>query len=123
MLLEQELFAQLAGLTGQVAIYLEDIQGSTVFSVNPERPFPAASLIKVLILAALLRAAAAGELSLEEKVTLKPENRVGGAGALSELSPDVSLPLRDLGTLMIVQSDNAATNEILDRIGFAKVNT
>ena len=61
--------------------------------------------------------AADGRLKLDEPVELKTASKVDGAGILQDLSNGVTLPLRDVVTLMIVMSDNTATNLVLDRVG------
>lgn len=122
MLPEKEVFSLLAGLQGRAAVYLEDIEAGEVFTVNPERVFPAASTIKVLILAALYAAAEAGIFSLDEEVAIASGNRVSGSGVLCELSPSLKLTVRDLATLMIIQSDNTATNQLIDLVGMECVN-
>lgn len=90
--------------------------------INPAQVFPSASLIKVPILYEIMRQAAGGELSLEEEITVRSENRVGGAGILTELRPDIPMTIRELAHLMIVLSDNTATNLLIDRIGLEAVN-
>jgi beta-lactamase class A len=87
-----------------------------------ERSFPAASVIKLPILAALYREAEAGRLRWEETVVLMEEAKVPGDGALRELHAGTSLTLEDLARLMIVISDNTATNLLIDRIGVEAVN-
>lgn len=112
----------LGQLEGKVAVYLEDLTGGELFTVNPERVFPSASTIKIPLLAAVLKAAEAGKFSLNDEVAIAPSNRVGGAGVLGELNPDLRLTIRDLATLMIIQSDNTATNQLIDLVGAEAVN-
>ena len=87
-----------------------------------EEAFPAASTIKVFVLQALLERVAAGELELEQERTLGADDRVAGTGVLKALSPGRRYTLRDLATLMIIVSDNTATNLLIDLLGVGGVN-
>jgi len=120
---EKEIFALLGQLEGRSAVYLEDLSQGELFTINPERVFPSASTIKIPLLAAVLKAAEAGKFGLDDEVSIDPANRVGGCGVLSELNPNLRPTIRDLATLMIIQSDNAATNQLIDLAGMAAVNT
>lgn len=78
---------------------------------------PTASVIKLAVLAEVFRQEHAGSLSLGERIVLDESNRVGGSGVLKDLSPGVALSVLDYATLMIVMSDNSATNVLIDRVG------
>jgi beta-lactamase class A len=83
--------------------------------------FPAASTIKLAILYELYRQVDAGRIRLDETVPLDRRHAVGGSGVLFELGTPV-LSVRDYATLMIVLSDNTATNVVIDRVGMAEIN-
>lgn len=85
-----------------------------------EQQVHSASTIKVLIMIAALRAVRDGKLDPDEMVQL-PRERTGGTGILPELPSVSRMSLRDLINLMIVISDNAATNAVLDQVGFEPV--
>lgn len=84
--------------------------------------FPAASTIKVFVLQALLERVAAGELALEEERTVRECDYVTGSGVLKSLTPGRAHTLLDLATLMIVVSDNTATNVLIDAVGLERIN-
>ncbi len=107
---------------GEMAISLRHVERQEAYDHVPDRPFIAASTIKLPILVALYDAAAAGRVRLDERVRLRDEDQVTGSGVLQLLTPGVRLPLRDLAELMITVSDNAATNMILERLGVEAVN-
>lgn len=106
-----------SGFAGTAALLVADLDGTVLVSLNPERIFPAASTIKLPLLVYALQQAQAGRLGLDEALTLRAEDRVGGSGVLHELTPGLSIPIRDLLTLMTVVSDNTATNLLIDRLG------
>ena len=117
MLPERQILGILGDCDGEVGLYLEDVVTGELFTVNQDRVFPSASVIKIPILAALFNLAGQDKVNLTAEITIKPENRVGGCGVLSELNPNLRLTVLDVATLMIIQSDNAATNELIDLVG------
>jgi beta-lactamase class A len=111
-----------AACGGTFGVAIEHVQTGWRLSVRGSEPFVAASVIKVPIMAAVYREAAAGRLRLEERLRLRPEDQVLGSGVLKDLSPGLRLTVADLVTLMIAVSDNTATNMLLRRIGVDAVN-
>lgn len=85
--------------------------------MNPDDLFASASVIKIPVLAALWAATEERRLDLDARTILRKEDLVGGSGVLCELHPGIELTLRDLAHLMIVVSDNTATNMLIERIG------
>lgn len=113
----------LAQHPGTVSIVVRDaVTGASLFEHAPDRPFHAASTIKVPLLVRALRRVDEGSLSLDARLVLRAEDRVPGAGVLHELDPGLALTLRDVLTLMIVVSDNTATNIVIDLLGVDDVN-
>src|SRR5688500_309292 len=111
--IEREL-AAFPGTGGLVATHLgsgEEIR------VNPDLETTTASTIKVPILIELFRRVEAGTLSLTDRLRVTPEVQVRGSGVLRDLSLWLDLPVRDVATLMIVISDNVATNMLIDLLG------
>lgn len=110
------------GYAGQVGVMVSDLAGHLIYSHAAQRVFPAASTIKVPLLVIALHQAQTGELDLSERVTMQASDRVTGAGVLHELEGGLALTWRDVLTLMIVVSDNTATNLVIERLGLANVN-
>lgn len=90
-------------------------------SYRPDRVMPTASTIKVLVLAELFRQVDAGLRSLNTEVNMIESDRRGGSGILKDLSPTLSLPLRDYATMMIALSDNVATAVIVRLLGRERI--
>lgn len=116
----QALERTLEGTLGVHAIPLEP-PGHAV-SYRSTETFPAASTIKVYLLQTLLEQVAAGRASLTEEVALDADEQVTGSGVLKALTPGRPYSLHDLATLMIVVSDNTATNLLIERLGVEAVN-
>lgn len=107
---------------GVVAISLRHLEGDEAFDHRADEPFVAASTIKLPVLVALYDAAARGRVVLDARVPLRVGDQVTGSGVLQLLSPGARLSLRDLAELMIVVSDNAATNMLLAHLGIPEIN-
>lgn len=112
-----------AGFTGVVGLRVTDLNGAELIAWNADRVFPAASTIKVPLLVLALQEAQAGRLDLSGRVTVQSGDRVPGAGVLHELDGGLTLTWRDALTLMIIVSDNTATNLVIGRLGVDAVNT
>jgi beta-lactamase class A len=95
--------------------------GRTV-AFEPEKLMPTASCIKLPMLVALYDRAERGELDLERMIVMRAADQVGGSGVLKHLTGGLTLSLRDVATLMIVLSDNTATNIVADHVGIDFIN-
>lgn len=122
-LLHQKIMALLATYTGRWGIVIMDKSKGETLEINPDMVFPAASMIKVPIMYEIMKQVAAGKLDLNTSLVVTSQSRVGGAGILQELRPDITMTVRELVTLMIVLSDNTATNMLIQLIGMEAVNT
>jgi len=92
-------------------------------SLRGDETFPTASLIKVPILVTLYDLAEQKQLSLDEPLTVIKIDQVPGSGVLQLMHPGMSLSVHDAAALMIILSDNTATNLILDKIAIRRVWT
>jgi beta-lactamase class A len=108
-----------AASSGHFGCRVIDLVSGEEAGFNDEAVRPAASVVKVPILIELY---ARKDLSLDERVPLRAPDVVGGAGVLLELHEGIELTLRDLGRLMIVVSDNTASNMLIDRLGMDAIN-
>lgn len=83
---------------------------------NAAMSFPPASTVKLPVLVELFRGAREGRWSLDQMLAMTPGNIVEGSGVLLDLTPGLQLSVRDVATLMIVVSDNTATNMLVDLV-------
>lgn len=109
-------FDGLAGLAARNLLTGEEI------AINADVRFPTASVIKTAVMAEAYHQASRGTLSLDTTIPLRDVDKVGGSGVLNGLSDGLALPVRDLIHLMIVVSDNTATNLLVNRIGTKNVD-
>lgn len=90
-------------------------------SVNGDELFPTASVFKVPVLVEVYRQVDSGRVDLDEKVLLLQKDMVPGSGILKELSEGLVLSVRDLINLMMILSDNTATDIITEKVGLENV--
>jgi beta-lactamase class A len=90
-------------------------------ALRGDETFPTASLIKVPILVTLYDLAEKNQLSLDGPLTVLKIDQVPGSGVLQFMKPGMTLTVNDAANLMIILSDNTATNLILDRINIHRV--
>ena len=108
---------------GTVSVCVRNISNAFDFSFDDDARVGSASTIKVSILLEALRQARDGELSLDTRYTVTPEQCCDGSGVITHLHDGLVVTLRDLLTLMIIVSDNTATNIAIDTVGMDKVNS
>ena len=121
--LPEMLKARIAGFQGTVSLYAKNLETGATVGIRETDPVRTASTIKLAIMAAVFNAVAHGQAKWTELLTVTPAEKVSGSGIIaSEISDGVQLPLRDVLHLMIVLSDNTATNMILERFGADAVN-
>jgi beta-lactamase class A len=114
---ERALDAIVAQVGGDVALATINLSTGETIERDADRAMPTASVFKLPLLAEVFRQAGAGELDLDQRVTLCAEDVVMGSGILRDFCPGLQPTLRDLATMMIIVSDNSATNLLLDRVG------
>jgi beta-lactamase class A len=90
-------------------------------ALRGDETFPTASLIKVPILVTLYDLVDKKQLSLDDPLTVLQIDQVPGSGVLQFMKPGMTLTVNDAAKLMIILSDNTATNLILDRIAIRRV--
>jgi beta-lactamase class A len=120
--LERHLRQEIDGFPGVIGLHLHDIYSGQEVTIHGEEIFPTASSIKIHVLAQLLLRAERGEVDLNERLTLPQPDSVQGSGVLAYLHGPIQMSLLDVATLMIIVSDNAATNICIDRAGMAETN-
>ena len=123
---EEELAAQTARIIGDTKNQL------TVYFLRPDReiePFiyhsqqmAPASMIKLFVMAKAMQDVHDGKLSLDERLTIKKNDAVGGAGVTTWYNAGEQRTVEQLMTVMITDSDNTATNILIDRLGMQNIN-
>lgn len=120
--IDEKIREAVSGFTGTVNVYAKNLDNGASYGLRENDPVRTASTIKLPIIAAVAAAVEGGKAQWAETLLLRDEDKVSGSGVLKEFSGGLRLPLRDLARLMIVVSDNTATNLILDRFTGDYVN-
>lgn len=110
-------------LDGVMGIAIEDLKTGDHFFLHEGEVFAQASSIKITVLANLYLQAQQGKLKLTDVYTVNAADLVQDSDIMNGLTPGVTrVTLRDLATMMVAVSDNAAANVLIDRVGMGNVN-
>lgn len=109
--------AAFAALGGQVSLLVTEVGQAPSISLNTRRPLAVGSTFKLAILSELQAQVSAGSLTWEQEVTLTDAARSLPSGTLQDAANGSRYSLRDLADRMIRDSDNTATDLLLDVVG------
>ena len=99
------------------AIYVWQYETEKFADVNASEIYSAASIIKIPVLINLFKSIEAGQLSIDDKMTLTDYYRAEGSGGLQYKAENSEWSIDHLARIMITDSDNSATNMIMAKIG------
>ena len=120
--LTNTLMREINGSRQEVAVVIKDLDWNREFILNENEPFPAASLVKLPIMAAVFQAVGDGKIALNEKLLLKGSVKTPGSGILKTKPSGSEYTVDELVQIMITYSDNTAANMFIDRLGFDYLN-
>ena len=121
MTLEKRIDAELYSYQGRMSVFVDDLQGHTV-ERGADEEFETASVIKAFLLAALYLQAERGKADLSAEIEYEASQFVDGSGMLRALGVGARLKVKDTATMMIICSDNIATNMLIDYLGLDTIN-
>lgn len=119
--IEHRLRELLATVQADVGLAVRGVDVPLQIDINSHEQFRSASVIKVPLLATLFWLQCRAELDWNAILVMQEADRTPGSGVLRELHSGLSMTVRDLAVLMIVISDNTATNMLIDHIGVESV--
>jgi beta-lactamase class A len=120
--LDERISAAIAGFKGKVWIYAKNLDSGKTFSLRGDERVRTASTIKLPIMVETYFQINEGKLKWTDEIVLTKEKKVGGSGILGEFSDNTKIDLRTAVNLMIVVSDNTATNLVLEKVTSDAVN-
>lgn len=115
--LESRLRAVRDQVDGRMAVYVEHLGTGERVAIDADTEYETFSVIKVPVMATVLDQVRQGKLSLDQRIPLRADQRRIPSGVLYALDPGLEPTLRDLLTLMIIISDNEATDALADLVG------
>jgi beta-lactamase class A len=120
--LQSQLRQMSAQHRGKVALWARNLKTGETVAINAAEPVQTASVIKLPVMIEAFYQAKAGRLQLGQKLKLTKDNQVPGSGVLQFMDPGLEVTLKDAITLMMIESDNTATNMVLDVVGIKAVD-
>lgn len=120
--LEKRIQRETASFSGIMGVYADDLNGRVV-ELCADEEFETASTIKSFILADLFLQVRDGRKSLSDTLVYERENFISGSGILKCLDEGTVLSAGNMATLMIIVSDNIATNVLIDYLGLEHINS
>ncbi|MCH5286885.1 MAG: serine hydrolase [Christensenellaceae bacterium] len=114
--------ALVKALPGHIGVYILDTVTGEEYAHQADDPIEAASVIKLTVMAEAFRQFEEGLQDPAAQVVIRPEDKLPSCGALTYLRDGTAVTLLDLVTLMIILSDNTATNLLIDRLGVENIN-
>lgn len=121
-LLQAQLQSSVAKYRGKVALYATDLHSGKTVALDAGTPVPTASVIKLTILYDAVKDIQEGRAAFADRLTLTKANQVEGSGVLTLFDTPLVLTLKDALTMMVVVSDNTATNLVIDRLGLQNID-
>lgn len=115
--LQRLLDAELARMPGTAGVWVKHLTTGEEASVNADRAFNSASVIKIPVLLLAFQLADQGTLALTERITIQAADIRGGSGIFRFHDAGLQPTLRDVLLQMIITSDNTATDLVIGKVG------
>ena len=110
------------GFRGTLGVSVKHLGTGESEDLNGDMIFPTASVFKIPVIVEFYRQIDAGKISLEQQIVLSERDKVPGSGILKELTEGLPVSYRDLLSLMMIVSDNTATDLVVEKVGFDNIN-
>ncbi len=120
--LDERVKAEVAQFKGNVSMFAKNIDNGETYALNADDRVRTASTIKIAVMIEAFARVNEGKAHWTDELVLTKEKKVSGSGILTELSDGLHLTLRDAVNLMMILSDNTATNMVLDVLTTDAVN-
>lgn len=112
----------IAPFHGKVSLYAHDRATGKTVAIDADEAVPTASVIKLGILYTALEQIRGGSAHFSDPLTLKHDDQVPGSGVLLFFDTPMQLTLKDALSMMISESDNTATNLVIDHLGLKTID-
>lgn len=120
--LDASVRAETTPFKGKVFLFAKNLDTGETFSLDGDERVRTASTIKIAVMIEAFGRVAEGRAKWTDELVLTKAARYAGSGVLPELADGLRLTLRDCVNLMMLISDNTATNMVLDYLTTDAVN-
>lgn len=120
--LDNDVKTLVGSFKGKVSLFAKNLDTGETYAFNADDRVRTASTIKIAVMIEAFARVAEGKIKWTDEVVLTKEKKVSGSGILTELTDGLRLTLRDAVNLMMILSDNTATNLVLDLLTTDAVN-
>jgi beta-lactamase class A len=120
--LKAELVKISKDVKGQMGLYMRHVESGKEVAIDADKIYPLGSVFKIAVMMEVFRQVDEGLLDMDEKIRLESRNYCIGTGVLQYLTPGLEMTIRDLVTLMIIATDNTASEMLWKRVGIQRVN-
>lgn len=118
----KEIKRYLESRIGTYGFYFEDLRSGFIYGYNENKQMTAAGCMKMFIAVSLVKAVEDKKVDFMDKILIKKDERVYGTGIICEFD-EREYTVFELLVAMLIQSDNTATNKIIDIIGMDRINS
>lgn len=120
--LDQRVRAEVAQFKGKVNLFAKNLDTGAVYDLGGGESVSTASTIKIAVMIEAFSRVAEGKAKWTDELLLTKDKKAGGSGILNEFSDGLRLTFRDGVTLMMLLSDNTATNLVIDVLTADSIN-
>ena len=120
--LDRRVRAEVSQFKGKVNLFGKNLDTGAVYELAGDERVSTASTIKIAVMVEAFARVSEGKAKWTDELVLTKEKKVGGSGILNEFGDGLHLTLRDAVTLMMIMSDNTATNLVIDVLTADAVN-
>ncbi len=115
--LKTQILDTVKGLPTTFGVAVKVLETGEEVLLNNDQTYQLASVFKIPVLVTAMRCVDAGRFKLSDRVTLRDADKTSPSGILCFLREGLQPTIEDLLMLMIIISDNTATDMVLDRVG------
>lgn len=105
-----------------MGVAIRHIESGQEVMIEADTPVPLASVVKIPVLVEAFRQLGEGRFRLDDRWPLEPRHKALGSGILCQFDEGLTPTVRDLLTLMIIISDNTATDMVMERLGIEAID-
>jgi beta-lactamase class A len=120
--LDEQVRAAISEFKGKVSLFAKNLDTGATYDFGGDNRVRTASTIKITVMIEAFARVSEGKAKWSDEVVLTEAKKVQGSGVLQELGDGLRLTLRDAVNLMMIVSDNTATNLVLDVLTTDAVN-